>query len=156
MASFDLSYARTYPAPVGEAFERVQAFELSRLFDRRYAALPAIKAVRGQVGAWGTPGQTRTILLADGGSMRESLLESVAPQRFSYRIDQIRGPMKLLFSGVDGSWAFEPAGTGVRVRWSWTMHPAGRLGSLAQRPFRRMWSSYAALAFDRLELLLVD
>lgn len=150
-----LSYSRTFPADVQRAFDEVLPYDLSALFDRRYAAIPPIKAVRDQAGAWGTPGQTRTIALADGGTMREELLVVDPPSEFRYRITGITGPMKPLVAGLDGVWAFEPAGTGVRITWSWTVRPAGRLGALAMPVFRRMWHGYARHGFDNIETLLL-
>jgi hypothetical protein len=150
-----LTYSRSYPLAVEEAFDRVLPLDLARLFDRRYAAIPSIRAVRDQTGTWGTPGQTRTIVLADGGSMHEELLEVSRPRRFGYRIGAITGLMKPLATGLDGVWSFEAAGTGVRITWSWTLRPAGRLGELAMPLFSRMWRGYARQAFDNLEHELV-
>lgn len=150
-----LSYSRTYPADVAEAFDAVLSHDLASLFDRRYAAIPPLKGVRDQAGPWGTPGQTRTICLADGGTMREELTDVERPHRFGYRITGITGPMKPLVSSVDGAWAFEPAGTGVRITWTWTVQPAGRLGRLAMPALGRMWRGYARQGFDRIETLVV-
>jgi hypothetical protein len=150
-----LSYSRTFPADVEHAFDEVLPFELVRLFDRRYAAIPPIRSVRDQAGQWSTPGQTRTIVLGDGGTMREELLEVTPPTRFAYRISHVTGPMKPLVRSLDGAWEFEPAGTGVRITWSWQVQPAGRLGVLAMPLFRRMWQGYARHGFDNLETLLV-
>ncbi len=150
-----LSYSRTFPAEVEGAFDDVLADDLTRLFSRRFAAIPPIKRVRDQAGPWITAGQTRTIALADGGRMREELLEVSRPTRFAYRISGITGPMKALASSADGAWEFEPAGTGVRITWSWTLQPAGRLGRLAMPVFRRMWQGYARQGFDNIERLLV-
>src|SRR4051812_43350602 len=118
-ATVEFAYSRTFPAGVKRSFEEVLPFELTQLFDHRFAAIPAIKAVRDQVGPWGTPGQTRTIQLAGGGSMREELREVTTPTRFAYHLDQITGPMTALVSSIDGAWEFEKAGTGVRITWHW-------------------------------------
>lgn len=150
-----LSYSRTFPAEVAHAFDAVLPYDLARLFDRRYAAIPPIKGVRDQAGTWSTPGETRTIALADGGTMREELLEVDRPTRFTYRISTITGPMKPLVASLDGAWDFEPAGTGVRITWSWTVRPAGRLGTLAMPVFGWMWRGYARQAFDNIERLLL-
>ena len=111
--------------------------------------------MRDQGGEWGTVGQTRTIALADGGTMRETLTEVSRPARFGYGISDVTGPMKPLIRSLEGVWAFEPAGTGVRITWSWTVHPVGRLGSAAMPAFRRMWQGYARQAFDNIESLVV-
>jgi hypothetical protein len=153
--SVEFAYSRTFPAGVKRAFEEVMPYDLTRLFDRRFAAIPAIKAVRNQGGTWGTVGQTRTILLAGGGSMREELREVTPSKRFAYHLDEITGPMKALVTSIDGSWEFEKAGTGVRITWRWQVHPRGRVGALAMPPLHRMWHSYSRRSFENLERLLV-
>jgi hypothetical protein len=151
----ELAYSRSYPAGVKRAFDEVLPFDLTRLLDQRYLAIPSVKAVTGQAGEWGSLGQTRTIHLSGGGSMLEELTEVTPAKRFAYHLSEITGPMKALVEGVDGAWAFERAGTGVRITWSWTVHPRGRVGELAMPAFRRMWGGSARLAFDNLEKLLV-
>lgn len=150
-----LRYTRTYPLEVAEAFERLLELDLTALFDRRYAAIPRIAQVRDQEGPWRTPGQTRTIVLADGGTMREELTAVESPSRFTYRISGITGPMKHLITSLDGAWTFEPAGTGVRIGWTWTVRPEGRVGRLAMPVFGWMWRGNARQAFDNIERLLV-
>jgi hypothetical protein len=150
-----VSRSRTYPAGVKRAFEELLPYDLARVFTRRYLAIPPIKEVREQGGAWGTPGQSRTVLLAGGGSMRETLQQVDSPHRFAYRLDEVTGPMKALVRSVDGAWEFVRAGTGVRITWSWTLHPRGRVGSLAMPAFQRMWQGYARQALDDIERLLV-
>jgi hypothetical protein len=151
----EFAFSRTFPAGVKRSFDEVLPLELTRLFDRRFAAIPAIKAVRDQGGPWGTPGQTRTIELAGGGSMREELREVSPSRRFAYHLDQITGPMKVLVSAIDGAWEFEKAGTGVRITWRWIVTPRGRLGTLAMPAMRRMWEGYCRRNFENLERALV-
>ena len=59
-----LVFSRTFPAGVKRAFEEVLPYPLDRLFTQRFAAIPPVKQVRDQQGEWGTPGQTRTIVLS--------------------------------------------------------------------------------------------
>ena len=153
--SVEFAYSRTFPAGVKRAFDEVLPFELTRLFDRRYAAIPPIKRVEGQGGPWGTPGQTRTVLLVGGGSMRERLVDVQASKLFSYHLDEVTGPMRPLVGSIDGAWEFERAGTGVRITWRWTVHPRGRAGALAMPLFARMWQGYARQALENIEGLLV-
>ena len=93
-------------------------------------AIPPIREVRDQVGPWGEVGQTRTIVLADGGTMRETLTSVERPHRFGYAIGDVRGPMRPLVERVEGRWTFEPAGTGTRITWPWDVTPtaAGTAG----------------------------
>ena len=69
----NVSASRSIPVPVEAAYDAVLPMPLPRIFNRRFAALPPIREVRDQEGVWGTVGQTRTIVLADGGTMHETL-----------------------------------------------------------------------------------
>jgi hypothetical protein len=120
----ELASSRTYPVSVERAYDGVLTTPLPELFSKRYAAIPPIREVRDQQGAWGTLGQTRTIRLADGGTMRETLTSVDRPHSFGYRISDVSGPMKPLVTEVAGEWRFEPAGDGVRITWAWTVHRA--------------------------------
>ena len=60
---------------VGPAFDRLIAAPLPEIFSRRFAAFPPVREVVDQPDDWGTVGQDRTILLADG----------MRPKRSSYR-----------------------------------------------------------------------
>jgi hypothetical protein len=150
----ELAASRTYPAEVARSFDIVLPLPLPYLFAHRYAAIPPVTAVRDQ-GSWDTAGQTRTIVLGDGGTILETLTDVDRPHAFGYRLTDITGPMKVLATAIDGRFTFDPAGAGVRVTWAWTVHPRGRLGALAMPVFARMWRPYARIALERLEDVLV-
>ena len=151
----ELSASRTYPVPVERAYDVVLPTPLPELFCRRYAAVPAIREVRDQQGTWGTLGQTRTIRLADGGSLRETLTSLDRPHSFGYQLTDVRGPMRPLATAIDGRWTFDPAGDGVRITWSWRVHPRGLVGRAAMPVFARMWRGYARQALEEIERVLV-
>ena len=148
--------SRTIPVEVERGFDRLLGAPLPDVFTRRFGPLPPVREVRDQDGPWGTVGQTRTIVTSDGGTMRERLTVVDRPQRFGYEITDVTGPMKPLISSLDGEWAFEPAGTGVRVTWSWILHPASGAAGLAMPVFVRLWRPYAARALEQIENLLLD
>jgi hypothetical protein len=150
-----LEHARTFPVDVDRAFDVVLPTPLPELFSRRYAAIPPIREVRDQQGVWGTVGQTRTIRLADGGTLRETLTSVDRPRSFGYRITDVTGPMKPLVTELEGEWRFDPAGIGVRITWAWNVHPRGALGRAAMPVFARMWQGYARQAMEEIERLLV-
>lgn len=149
-----LASSRTYPAGVARSFDTTLALPLPYLFAHRYAAIPPVQLVRDEE-SWGDVGCTRTIALADGSTARETLTEVDRPHLFGYRLTDLTGRMSLLVSSVDGRFAFEPAGTGVRITWSWTVHPRGRVGTAAMPLFGRMWNGYARITLARLEDVLV-
>lgn len=88
--------------------------------------------------------------------MRETLVSVERPASFGYRIDQLHGPMRPLASSIDGLWAFEKAGTGVRITWAWTVRPSSTATSLLMPAFGRMWQGYARQALEELEGLLLS
>jgi hypothetical protein len=151
----ELESSRTYPVSVEHAYDVLLPTPPPELFSRRYAAIPPIREIRDQEGEWGILGQTRTIKLSDGGTMRETLTSIDRPASFGYRISDVTGPMKPLVTEISGEWRFDPVGTGVRITWAWTVHPRGRLGGLAMPVFARMWRGYARQAMDEIEGLLV-
>ncbi|MGI9157672.1 MAG: SRPBCC family protein [Marmoricola sp.] len=150
-----VQYSRAFPVPVEEAYGVVLPTPLEMIFNRRFGPIPPIRGVRGQDGVWGTVAQTRTIALADGGTMREELTRVQPPTEFGYTITGITGPMKPLVSYVEGRWAFEPAGTGTRITWQWTVHPASSVAALAMPLFGRLWRGYARQAMETIETLLL-
>lgn len=150
-----LAASRTYPAGVARTFDATLALPLPYLFAHRYAAIPPVTQVLDQE-AWDAAGCTRTIVLGDGGTIHETLTEVDRPHAFGYRLTDLTGPMSLLAASVDGRFTFEPAGTGVRVTWTWLVHPRGPLGSAAMPVFARMWRPYARTALARLEDALIE
>lgn len=147
--------SRALPVPVDQAFGFVLPTPLEQIFDRRFGPFPPIREVEGQDGVWGTVGQTRTIRLSDGGTMREELTTVEAPHQFGYTITAITGPLKPLATSIDGVWRFEPVGTGVRITWQWTVHPASSVAELAMPLFGWLWKGYARQSLERIEQLLL-
>jgi hypothetical protein len=150
-----LSATRSIPVDVATAYDAVLPMPLTRVFSRRFAALPPIKEVRDQEGAWGTVGQTRTIVLADRGTMRETLTSVTPGSSFGYRIEPLTGVLKPLVRDLDGLWSFAPAGNGVAVTWQWTIRPSTG-GALVMSALGRMWQGYARQALEEIEKALLD
>jgi hypothetical protein len=156
MTARHLEYSRTFPVDVEDAYDRVLSAPLPKIFARRYLAIAPIAEVSGEDGEWGAAtGQSRTIRMQDNGTMLETLTSIERPNHFGYTIGDITGPMKPLVAEARGVWAFEPAGTGVRITWSWDVTPTARLGRLAMPVFARLWQGNARQAFDAIERLLV-
>ena len=154
-APLHVSASRTYPVPADKAYELTLPWPLEELFDARYGLIPPI-AGTDQDGVWGVVGDVRTIHTSDGGTMRERLVVIDAPHEFGYEITGLTGPMKPLASRIEGAWAFEEVGTGCRITWSWTIHPASKVGALALPVFGRIWKGYANKALAHLEDLLLS
>ncbi len=149
-----LARSRTHPFGVEQAFAFTLAAPLPTIFDRWYGLLPPVSSVDGPE-PWGTVGQARTIRTADGGTMREELLIVEPPRRFTYRLTEVTGALKVLVSSIDGSWSFEPVGTGTRIEWAWTIHPTSDLAARLVPAIGVLWRGYARRALDRLDERMV-
>ncbi len=145
VAPYLLSSSTVVPVSPGVAFDAVLSTPLEKLFPHRAGAIPPIKECRGQDGAWGTVGQTRTVVLADGGTNLETLVTADRPAGlYQYQLSDFTGPMKALVAGVQGQFSFVGEGTGSRVTWSWSLQPTNAVTRLAMPVLGVFWKQYAA------------
>lgn len=143
--------SREIPVDVQQAFDGTLPMPLPTLFRRWYGPIPPISRVSNQTGAWDAVGQTRTIMLTGGGSLREELTFLDPPHAFGYTLSDITGPMAPLVGKVDGEWIFAPASTGTTVTWRWTIHPRSVLTAPALPVFGWLWRGYARQSLEELE-----
>lgn len=141
--------SRVVAATPEEAFAAALDIPLPRLLHRRYGPFPPIKDVTGQT-CWQKAGDSRTIVPAGGGSMRETLTTVEGPHSFGYAVTDITGPMALLVGHVEGTWLFTPGGPGTQVTWRWVLHPTSALTAPAVRVLGRLWNGYARQALESL------
>ncbi|WP_068269263.1 SRPBCC family protein [Aldersonia kunmingensis] len=149
-----LEESRAISLPLADAYHGTIVFPLPELFRHRSGPIPPIKEIRDQDGEWGTVGQTRTILLQGGGSVREELTSVDAPNSFGYRLAEVKGPMSLLFTAVDGLWSFAPDGTGTNVSWQWTVHPRAAVPGFVISAFAHYWHDFAGKSLAELSTRL--
>ncbi|HYB36515.1 MAG TPA: SRPBCC family protein [Mycobacterium sp.] len=147
--------SRAIPVTVEDAFGGTLPMPLPTIFRRWYGPIPPVKQVRDQTGDWDAPGQTRMVMLAGGGSMREELTSVDPPRSFGYTLTDIKGPMAPLVNLVEGEWIFTSAGTGTNVTWRWTIHPRSPLTAPVLPVFGRVWKGYARQALEGLSAQLV-
>jgi hypothetical protein len=76
--------------------------------------------------------------------------------RTGTRLSEPTGPLALIVARVEGRWVFEPAGTGVRITWSWDVEPRNRAAHQALPAFARFWRGYARGALEGLEGILLS
>jgi hypothetical protein len=142
--------SRAIPLSLPDAFRGTLLFPLPELFRHRSGPIPPIKEIRGQDGEWGTVGQTRTLMLQGGGSVREELTSVEAPNSFGYHLSEVEGPMSLLFTGVDGLWSFTQTGTETTVHWQWTVYPRSAVPGFVISAFAHYWHEFARTALAEL------
>ena len=131
-------------------FEAALSLPLPQLYSRRYGPMPPIVEVRDQEGEWTTPGQTRTFVTADGGSMHEEMLSIERPTEFTNELSKITGPFKPLVSKVVETWRFRELGTGTEATWEWNLYPTSAVTAVAMPIVARLWRGYARAALAQL------
>ena len=153
--SVTVEQSRAISVAVEDAFKGTLPLPLPVLFSQWYGPIPPIKAVRDQTGEWDAAGQTRTVVMVGGGSMREELTNVDAPRSFGYRLSNIKGPLAPLVGSVEGKWSFTATGTGTTVTWQWILHAKSGMTAPALPVFGRIWKGYARRALETLSDLLV-
>lgn len=142
------------PVGVEEAFERTLPAPIPAIFGNWHGPLPPVKQVLGQDGEWGAVGQTRTLRMAGGGSVREELISVEPPKSFGYRLTDIKGPLAQLISTVEGAFVFLPVDGGTEVTWRWTIQPKSAVSAQVLPLFAVLWEGYARKALRELSGLL--
>jgi hypothetical protein len=135
-----------------EAFLGVLQMNVPTIFRRWYGPFPPIKQV---IGDFGVVGDARTLKFAGGGSAREELVRLDSANSFGYELSEIKGPLALLSSGVQGEWSFEPVDSGTKATWRWTIHPRSALSTPMLPLFGRLWRGYAGQSLEALSDQLV-
>jgi hypothetical protein len=139
-----------------QGFDRLIAAPLPAIFVRRFGAFPPVHEVLEAPDEWGTVGQSRRIVLADGGRLRETLTAVDRPGGFEYRLDEITGRLRPFVGAVDGAWTVTPQDEGSLIGWSWTLYPTSPITRLTPVIIGRMWQGYAARALVEVERLLTQ
>jgi hypothetical protein len=154
-APYQLTASTVIAARPEDAYDALVGAPLDELLGDRSGPIPPVKECRGQDGPWGQVGQTRTIVLGDGGTILETLVGADRSTRdYRYRLTDITGPMKALTRRIDGRFSFEPAGGGTTVTWTWSVHPTNAIIRLAMPLFNVFWQQAARKAFARLDARL--
>jgi hypothetical protein len=154
MSGHRVEASRVVAVEPSRAFDRLITAPLPELFSRRFAAFPPVESVADEPDEWGSVGQSRTILLADGGYLRETLTGVDRPRGFDYRLDEIHGALRPFVRTIEGAWTITQEDGGSRIAWSWTFFPTSSLARLTPLVIGRMWQGYAARALSEAERLV--
>jgi len=142
--------------PPAEAFARTLPMPITELFNKWYPPFPPIKAVdQHSPGVWGSIGQSRTLKLTGGGSVLETLTHVDGPTSFGYTLNEIKGPLELLVSHIEGEWSFIATRGGTRITWQWTVHPKYGVSAPFVPMLGKLWNGYARQVLNTLSAYLV-
>ncbi len=154
-APYLLSSSTVVAASPEDAYDTLCAAPLEKLFTTRAGPIPYVVRCDGQVGEWGSLGQTRTVVLSDGGGNLETLVGvDRATQDYRYELTDFKGPFKALITSIDGRFTFVPEGQGTRVIWSWSLHPVNPVTRLILPVVGFFWRRWAASMWPRYATML--
>ncbi|BDZ48904.1 hypothetical protein GCM10025867_11450 [Frondihabitans sucicola] len=108
----------------------------------KHGPLPAVLEVRGQSGAWNTPGRRRQLMLSDGGSVTETLVTVDAPHRFVYELSNFEKLFGRLVSGARAEWEYTAVAGGTRVDWQYTFFARPGAGPVLRAIVSLFWAPY--------------
>jgi len=117
-------------------------------FYPKFGPLPAVTEVRNQSGAWDAVGQTRTLLLSDGGSVVETITDYRRGEFFGYELTEFQKLFGKLVSGARAEWSFSavPAGTGsgtgTRIHWTYRFFPKRGTALVVSAIVALFWAPY--------------
>lgn len=114
---------------VERLFDVVVAEDVLPKVLHRWGPIPGVAGTRENTGPWDRPGSQRTVVLQDGNTGREQVLDWVRPSRFEYRVDRFTGPFGRAVDHAIGSWEFTETGHGSAFRWTYTFTARGPLAA---------------------------
>ena len=104
--------------------------------------LPAVIEVRNQPATWDKPGQTRQLMLSDGGSVIEHITNVEPLGFFAYNLTDFQKLFGRLVDHGRAEWTFTKDAGGTRIHWSYTFFPKRGGGLLLGAIVRLLWAPY--------------
>ncbi|HEY4269828.1 MAG TPA: SRPBCC family protein [Galbitalea sp.] len=104
--------------------------------------LPAVTEVRDQPATWNKPGQTRQLMLSDGGSVIEHITNVEPNDFFAYNLTDFQKLFGRLVDHARAEWTFTAVDAGTEVRWSYTFFPRRGGGVILAAIVKLLWGPY--------------
>ena len=111
-------------------------------FYPKSGVLPAVIEVRDQPATWNTPGQTRTLMLSDGGSVIEHITDVDRPGFFAYDLTDFQKLFGKLVDHGRAEWTFTATPGGTNIHWSYTFFPRRGARVVLALIVRLLWGPY--------------
>lgn len=106
-----------------------------------WGILPAVVEVRDATGAWDAAGQTRTLVLSDGGSVRETLRAVTFPD-FAYDLTRFTGLFGALVASARAEWRVTGDRSASTIAWTYAFTARPGRGFLVAAIVRLAWAPY--------------
>lgn len=105
--------------------------------------LPAVLEVRDQTGKWDAPGQTRQLMLSDGGWVIEHTMNVEPFGFFAYNLTDFQKIFGKLVHHARAEWTFTDVAGGTNIHWSYTFFPKGSLAKpVLAAIVKLLWGPY--------------
>jgi len=111
-------------------------------FYPKFGPIPATVAVREQSGPWDVVGQTRKLILADGGHVIETITDVEKEAFFAYELTDFQKVFKVLVDHARAEWTYTETPDGTLVHWTYTFIPRANRGWAVSLIVRLWWGSY--------------
>lgn len=103
--------------------------------------LPGVVEVRDQTGAWDAVGQTRILVLSDGGTVTETL-RVATPPLFAYDLSAFTGFFGRLVASGRSEWRVDEHPEGSTIEWTYTFTAKAGWGLAVVAIMRLAWAPY--------------
>jgi hypothetical protein len=104
--------------------------------------LPAVIGVRDRPVTWDTPGQTRTLLLSDDGSVVETITDARPLGFFAYNLTDFQKLFGRLVDHARAEWTFTQDVGGTHIHWSYAFFAKRGAGLVVAAIVHLLWAPY--------------
>jgi hypothetical protein len=117
---------------------------------RDAAFMPGVEKTTDTTGPWDVPGSNRIVHTTDGAQVRETVTAAVAPDYFSYRVNEFSSPLiKRLVSEARGQWWFSSEGDRTHAKWTYSFDTRGIWAVPILFPMvKLLWKRYMRAAMN--------
>jgi hypothetical protein len=129
------------PADPERTFDILTPSDPARFYPK-FRVIPATVRVEGQTGAWDAVGQTRTLRLSDGSSVRETTKDVERPGFFAYELTDFTKVFGPIVDHARAEWRFEAVATGTLITWTYTFFGRPGRGWIITLIVRLAWAAY--------------
>jgi hypothetical protein len=140
VSTYSASATAYVDAPVAQVFPRLTQHDPTKFYPKS-GVLPAVVEVRDQAGGWDAAGQTRILVLSDGGTVLETLRSAEVPV-FAYDLTRFTGVFGLLVAGARSEWTVADEGGRSAISWTYSFTSRRGRGFIVAALVRLAWGPY--------------